>query len=226
MNAARAFALATCARAARRRRRARRTWRHPAQASTSSNARSGRRRRAPAHRGPRRPASRDLARRRRTGRRSSRAFARHRGEDRQWQRRPRRLAARRTALTRSRRTAPNSALLRAAYAIGDDAPLKLMLAQDKVADANRLLAYHGYSAARTRAQDLRAGRRTRRSVAGRSADRGHAPGPRRRAQPPGRAAGRGEPRPQPARGAGRATSTRRCRTSAGANRRSGATRRR
>ena len=37
-----------------------------------------------------------------------------------------------------------ASLLRAAYAIGDDAPLKLMLAQDKVADANRLLAYHRY----------------------------------------------------------------------------------
>ena len=35
-------------------------------------------------------------------------------------------------------------LLRAAYTVGDDAPLKLMLAQDKVADANRLLAYHRY----------------------------------------------------------------------------------
>lgn len=37
-----------------------------------------------------------------------------------------------------------AALLRAAYTIGDDAPLKLMLAQDTVADANRLLAYHRY----------------------------------------------------------------------------------
>lgn len=37
-----------------------------------------------------------------------------------------------------------AALLRAAYTVGDDAPLKLLLAQDKVADANRLLAYHGY----------------------------------------------------------------------------------
>ena len=35
-------------------------------------------------------------------------------------------------------------LLRAAYTQGADAPLKVMLAQDKVADANRLLAYHGY----------------------------------------------------------------------------------
>lgn len=35
-------------------------------------------------------------------------------------------------------------LLRAAYTIGDDAPLKLMLAQDKVAEANRALAYHRY----------------------------------------------------------------------------------
>ena len=35
-------------------------------------------------------------------------------------------------------------LLRTAYTIGDDAPLKLMLAQDKVAEANRALAYHRY----------------------------------------------------------------------------------
>jgi septal ring factor EnvC (AmiA/AmiB activator) len=35
-------------------------------------------------------------------------------------------------------------LLRAAYAVGDDAPLKLMLSQDKVAEANRALAYHRY----------------------------------------------------------------------------------
>ena len=35
-------------------------------------------------------------------------------------------------------------LLRAAYAVGGDAPLKLMLSQDRVADGNRLLAYHGY----------------------------------------------------------------------------------
>ncbi len=35
-------------------------------------------------------------------------------------------------------------LLRAAYAIGDDAPLKLMLSQDKVAEAGRALTYHRY----------------------------------------------------------------------------------
>ncbi|MGH8085494.1 MAG: murein hydrolase activator EnvC family protein [Lysobacter sp.] len=35
-------------------------------------------------------------------------------------------------------------LLRAAYAQGDAAPLKLLLAQDRVADANRLLTYHRY----------------------------------------------------------------------------------
>lgn len=35
-------------------------------------------------------------------------------------------------------------LLRAAYAQGDAAPLKVLLAQDRVADANRLLAYHRY----------------------------------------------------------------------------------
>lgn len=37
-----------------------------------------------------------------------------------------------------------AALLRAAYAQGDQAPLKLLLAQDSVADANRQLAYYGY----------------------------------------------------------------------------------
>ena len=35
-------------------------------------------------------------------------------------------------------------LLRAAYAVGGDAPLKLLLSQDSVAQGNRLLAYHGY----------------------------------------------------------------------------------
>lgn len=35
-------------------------------------------------------------------------------------------------------------LLRAAYAQGDHAPLKLMLAQDRVADAQRQIAYYGY----------------------------------------------------------------------------------
>ena len=35
-------------------------------------------------------------------------------------------------------------LLRAAYAQGEAAPLKLLLAQDRVADANRLLTYHRY----------------------------------------------------------------------------------
>ena len=48
-----------------------------------------------------------------------------------------------------------AALLRAAYTIGDDAPLKLMLAQDNVADANRLLAYHRYLQ-RERAQKVSA----------------------------------------------------------------------
>lgn len=45
-----------------------------------------------------------------------------------------------------------AALLRAAYAIGDHAALKLLLAQDRVSDANRMLAYHRYL------QDQRAGR--------------------------------------------------------------------
>ncbi|MDN5780775.1 MAG: peptidoglycan DD-metalloendopeptidase family protein [Luteimonas sp.] len=35
-------------------------------------------------------------------------------------------------------------LLRATYTIGDEAPLKLMLSQDKVAEAGRALAYHRY----------------------------------------------------------------------------------
>ena len=34
--------------------------------------------------------------------------------------------------------------IKAAYTIGDDAALKLMLAQDRVADAGRLLVYHRY----------------------------------------------------------------------------------
>ena len=46
-------------------------------------------------------------------------------------------------------------LLRAAYTIGGDAPLKLMLAQDHVADANRMLTYHGYLQ-RERAQRIAA----------------------------------------------------------------------
>ncbi|MGJ4731264.1 peptidase M23, partial [Luteimonas sp. SDU101] len=36
------------------------------------------------------------------------------------------------------------ALLRSAYATGSAAPLKLLLAQDQVADANRALTYHRY----------------------------------------------------------------------------------
>lgn len=47
----------------------------------------------------------------------------------------RRLGAQRDAL---------AGLLRAAYTVGDDAPLKLMLSQDRIAEGNRLLAYHGY----------------------------------------------------------------------------------
>jgi septal ring factor EnvC (AmiA/AmiB activator) len=35
-------------------------------------------------------------------------------------------------------------LLRAAYQVGDNAPLKLLLSQDSTADANRVLAYHRY----------------------------------------------------------------------------------
>lgn len=56
------------------------------------------------------------------------------------------LQARRDALQASlgQRRQELASLLRAAYTIGDAAPLKLMLAQDRVADADRLLAYHRY----------------------------------------------------------------------------------
>ncbi|MFT3897653.1 MAG: peptidoglycan DD-metalloendopeptidase family protein [Thermomonas sp.] len=56
------------------------------------------------------------------------------------------LQARRTALQSSleQRRGELATLLRAAYTVGDAAPLKLMLSQDSVADANRLLAYHRY----------------------------------------------------------------------------------
>lgn len=37
-----------------------------------------------------------------------------------------------------------TALVRASYQLGGDAPLKVLLSQDKVADANRALAYHRY----------------------------------------------------------------------------------
>lgn len=37
-----------------------------------------------------------------------------------------------------------AALLRAAYEVGDSVPLKLLLSQDSVADANRLLIYYRY----------------------------------------------------------------------------------
>lgn len=46
-------------------------------------------------------------------------------------------------------------LLRAAYTVGDAAPLKLMLSQDSVARGNRMLAYHGYLQ-RDRAQRIAA----------------------------------------------------------------------
>jgi len=57
-----------------------------------------------------------------------------------------RLGAQREELTR---------LLRAAYKLGDDAPLKVLLAQDRVADASRDLAYHRYLQ-RDRAQRIAA----------------------------------------------------------------------
>ncbi|KLI97622.1 peptidoglycan DD-metalloendopeptidase family protein [Luteimonas sp. FCS-9] len=57
-----------------------------------------------------------------------------------------RLQARRQTLTATveQRRAELATLLRAAYTIGDEAALKLMLAQDRVADAGRLLVYHRY----------------------------------------------------------------------------------
>ena len=45
------------------------------------------------------------------------------------------LAGKRTKLAK---------LLRAAYMVGDDAPLKVLLAQDRIADAQRTLTYHRY----------------------------------------------------------------------------------
>ena len=45
---------------------------------------------------------------------------------------------------RQRQRAQLGALVRAAYQQGGDAPLKVLLSQDRVADANRLLAYHRY----------------------------------------------------------------------------------
>ncbi|MGN6153770.1 MAG: murein hydrolase activator EnvC family protein, partial [Lysobacteraceae bacterium] len=56
------------------------------------------------------------------------------------------LTARRAALQdqQARQRRELAALLRAAYARGDAAPLKLVLAQDRVADAQRQLAYDRY----------------------------------------------------------------------------------
>ena len=56
------------------------------------------------------------------------------------------LGARREALRRQQagQRRELAALLRAAYAQGDHAPLKLMLAQDRVADAQRQLVYYRY----------------------------------------------------------------------------------
>ncbi|MGH8027462.1 MAG: murein hydrolase activator EnvC family protein, partial [Pseudoxanthomonas sp.] len=48
-----------------------------------------------------------------------------------------------------------TALVRASYQLGGDAPLKVLLSQDKVADANRALAYHRYIQ-RDRAQKIAA----------------------------------------------------------------------
>jgi septal ring factor EnvC (AmiA/AmiB activator) len=67
------------------------------------------------------------------------------------------LQARRTALQASlgERRAELASLLRAAYTVGEAAPLQLMLSQDRVADANRLLAYHRYLQ-RDRAREIAA----------------------------------------------------------------------
>lgn len=56
------------------------------------------------------------------------------------------LHVRRTELNDSlaRQREALAALLRAAHKLGEDAPLKLLLSQDRVADGQRLLAYHGY----------------------------------------------------------------------------------
>jgi septal ring factor EnvC (AmiA/AmiB activator) len=56
------------------------------------------------------------------------------------------LQQRRDALqsTLGARRAELATLLRAAYTVGTAAPLKLMLAQDRVADANRVLTWHRY----------------------------------------------------------------------------------
>lgn len=48
----------------------------------------------------------------------------------------------RTRLDRQRQQL--TALVRASYQLGGDAPLKVLLSQDRVADANRALAYHRY----------------------------------------------------------------------------------
>lgn len=65
------------------------------------------------------------------------------------------LQARRTALDRTlgAQRRELARLLRAAYTVGGDAPLKLMLSQDTVAESNRMLAYHGYLQ-RNRAQRI------------------------------------------------------------------------
>ncbi|MCD9004869.1 peptidoglycan DD-metalloendopeptidase family protein [Luteimonas sp. XNQY3] len=70
------------------------------------------------------------------------------------------LQARRTELesTVETRRQELAALVRAAYTVGDEAALKLMLAQDRVADAGRLLTYHRYLQQQrsTRISELRA----------------------------------------------------------------------
>lgn len=77
---------------------------------------------------------------------STRALERTEGELARQQAELARLQRERAALDRSlgAQRRELAALLRAAYTVGGDAPLKLMLSQDSVADGQRLLAYHGY----------------------------------------------------------------------------------
>jgi septal ring factor EnvC (AmiA/AmiB activator) len=89
--------------------------------------------------------------------RSARALQETEAKIAQGQRELAALQVRRTALQSSLggRKAELASLLRAAYTVGQAAPLQLMLSQDRVADANRLLAYHRYLQ-RDRAREIAA----------------------------------------------------------------------
>ena len=97
------------------------------------------------------------------------------------------LQARRSALqsTLGQRREELAGLLRAAYTVGEAAPLKLMLAQDGVADAHRLLAYHRYLQ-RDRVQRIAAlsAELARSATRSNSTIVADAPRARRRARPP------------------------------------------